>query len=114
MTNVRTPSTTTRLRWVLGLTSAAYFMVVLDSLVVITALPQMQRDLHASLASLQWTGRIYHSALEADGEIEVFDIWESQEALEKWGPEGFVPVLVDLGVELNPPTIHPVHNVIPA
>ena len=36
-----------RLRWVLGLTSTAYFMVVLDSLVVITALPQMQRDLHA-------------------------------------------------------------------
>jgi hypothetical protein len=37
MTNVRTPSTTTPLRWVLGLTSTAYFMVVLDSLVVITA-----------------------------------------------------------------------------
>lgn len=28
-----------RLGWVLGLTSAAYFMVVLDALVVITALP---------------------------------------------------------------------------
>jgi len=27
-----------RLGWILGLTSAAYFMVVLDSLVVITAL----------------------------------------------------------------------------
>ena len=33
-----------RLGWVLGLTSAAYFMVVLDSSVVLTALPQMQRD----------------------------------------------------------------------
>ena len=58
MTNVRTPSTT-RLRWVLGLTSTAYFMVVLDSLVVITALPRMQGDLHASLASLQWTVNSY-------------------------------------------------------
>ena len=57
-------------------------------------------------------GRLYHSALEADGEIEVFDIWESQEALEAWGPQGFVPVLIDLGVELHPPTIHPVRNVI--
>jgi EmrB/QacA subfamily drug resistance transporter len=45
----------TRLGWVLGLTSTAYFMVVLDSVVVITALPRMQRDLHASLSSLQWT-----------------------------------------------------------
>jgi EmrB/QacA subfamily drug resistance transporter len=64
MTNVRTPSTT-RLRWVLGLTSTAYFMVVLDSLVVITALPQMQGDLHASLASLQWTVNSYGIAFAA-------------------------------------------------
>jgi EmrB/QacA subfamily drug resistance transporter len=65
MTNLRTPSTTSRLRWVLGLTSAAYFMVVLDSLVVITALPQMQRDLHADLASLQWTVNSYGIAFAA-------------------------------------------------
>jgi hypothetical protein len=58
------------------------------------------------------TGRLDHFALEADGEIEVFDIWESQEALEAWGPQGFVPVLIDLGVELHPPTIHAVRNVI--
>jgi EmrB/QacA subfamily drug resistance transporter len=64
MTNVPTPSTT-RLRWVLGLTSTAYFMVVLDSLVVITALPQMQRDLHADLASLQWTVNSYGIAFAA-------------------------------------------------
>ena len=43
----------TRRGWVLGLTSAAYFMVVLDALVVITALPQMQRDLHVGLPALQ-------------------------------------------------------------
>src|SRR5262249_56666393 len=64
MTNVRTPSRT-RLRWVLGLTSTAYFMVVLDALVVITALPQMQRDLHADLASLQWTVNSYGIAFAA-------------------------------------------------
>jgi EmrB/QacA subfamily drug resistance transporter len=55
----------TRLRWVLGLMSTAYFMVVLDSLVVITALPQMQRDLHADLASLQWTVNSYGIAFAA-------------------------------------------------
>ena len=56
---------TGHLRWVLGLTSTAYFMVVLDSLVVITALPQMQRDLHAGLASLQWTVNSYGIAFAA-------------------------------------------------
>ncbi len=60
----------------------------------------------------QPAGRLYHCALEVDGEIEVFDVWESQEALDAFGPEGFVPVLIDLGVELHAPTIHPVRNVI--
>ena len=54
-----------RLGWVLGLTSTAYFMVVLDSVVVITALPRMQRDLHAGLASLQWTLTAYNIAFAA-------------------------------------------------
>lgn len=57
-------------------------------------------------------GRLEHFALEADGEVEVFDVWESAEALEAWGPEGFVPVLLDLGVELNPPTIRPIRNTV--
>ena len=53
------------LGWVLGLTSTAYFMVVLDSVVVITALPRMQRDLHAGVASLQWTLTAYNIAFAA-------------------------------------------------
>ena len=67
MTNTRPPSTATatQLRWVLGLTSTAYFMVVLDALVVTTALPRMQRDLHANLASLQWTVNSYGIAFAA-------------------------------------------------
>ncbi len=48
-----------------GLTSTAYFMVVLDSVVVITALPRMQRDLHVSLSSLQWTLNAYGIAFAA-------------------------------------------------
>jgi EmrB/QacA subfamily drug resistance transporter len=53
------------LGWVLGLTSTAYFMVVLDSVVVITALPRMQRDLHVGVASLQWTLTAYNIAFAA-------------------------------------------------
>ncbi len=55
----------THLRWVLGITSTAYFMVVLDALVVITALPRMRRDLHADLAALQWTVNSYGVAFAA-------------------------------------------------
>ena len=57
--------------------------------------------------------RLMHIAVEADGEIEVFDIWESPEALEGFG-SAFIPLLQDLGVELHPPTIHPVRNMITA
>src|SRR5260370_2854064 len=41
--------------WTLALTSVAFFMVVLDMLVVITALPAIRREFGASLAALQWT-----------------------------------------------------------
>ena len=58
-------ATNRRLGWVVGLTSTAYFMVVLDSVVVITALPRMQRDLHVSLSSLQWTLNAYGIAFAA-------------------------------------------------
>jgi EmrB/QacA subfamily drug resistance transporter len=59
------PAGRRRLGWVLGLTSAAYFMVVLDSVVVTVALPRMQRDLHAGLVSLQWTLTAYNIAFAA-------------------------------------------------
>ncbi len=59
------PSTSRALRWVVGLTSTAYFMVVLDAVVVITALPRMQRDLHVGVSSLQWTVNAYGIAFAA-------------------------------------------------
>jgi EmrB/QacA subfamily drug resistance transporter len=65
LTTTRTPGKPTHLGWVLGLTSTGYFMVILDSVVVITALPRMQRSLHASLSSLQWTLNAYGIAFAA-------------------------------------------------
>ncbi|HTZ85988.1 MAG TPA: MFS transporter, partial [Solirubrobacteraceae bacterium] len=47
------------LGWVLALTSTAYFMVALDALVVVTALPRMQHDLHVDFSSMQWTVNSY-------------------------------------------------------
>src|SRR4029453_7816461 len=46
-------------RWVLVLSSLASFMVVLDMLVVATALSAIQRDLGASLEDLEWTVNAY-------------------------------------------------------
>ncbi|HEY3868441.1 MAG TPA: DHA2 family efflux MFS transporter permease subunit [Actinocrinis sp.] len=48
-----------QLGWTLMLTSFAYFMVALDSLVVVTALPSIQHDLGAPLTSAQWTINAY-------------------------------------------------------
>jgi EmrB/QacA subfamily drug resistance transporter len=45
----------TNQRWVLRLTALASLMVVLDALVVSTALSTIRRDLHASPAQLEWT-----------------------------------------------------------
>lgn len=46
-------------RWVLGLSAVASFLVVLDQLVVATALSTIQRDLGASLEDLEWTVTAY-------------------------------------------------------
>ncbi len=51
--------------WTLALTSIAFFMVALDTLVVITALPAMQHDLHAGLSTLEWTVNAYSLAFAA-------------------------------------------------
>ena len=57
-------------------------------------------------------GRTYHVALESDGEIQVFDIWESQQQLEVFG-QTLVPILAGLGIKLDTlPTPSHVHNVI--
>jgi EmrB/QacA subfamily drug resistance transporter len=47
------------------LTSVAYFMVALDALVVVTALPSVHRDLGGSIGTLQWTVNIYSLAFGA-------------------------------------------------
>ncbi|HEY4569825.1 MAG TPA: MFS transporter [Kribbella sp.] len=46
-------------RWVLGLSAVASFMVILDMLVVATALSAIQADLGASLEELEWTVNAY-------------------------------------------------------
>jgi hypothetical protein len=56
-------------------------------------------------------GRSRHVALEKDGDILVFDIWESQEDFEAFGPT-LMPILTGLGVDVVEPVVGRVHNVI--
>jgi len=56
-------------------------------------------------------GRTLHVALESDGVVQVFDIWESQEEFDAFGPT-LVPILAELGVQLKEPMVASVHNVI--
>jgi EmrB/QacA subfamily drug resistance transporter len=48
-----------RTLWTFVITSLALFMVVLDNLVVSTALPVIRTDLNASLEGLEWTVNAY-------------------------------------------------------
>jgi hypothetical protein len=56
-------------------------------------------------------GRTYHVALETDGEINVFDVWDSQEAFDAFGAT-LMPILTELDVDPGTPMVSPVHNVI--
>jgi len=56
-------------------------------------------------------GRLYHVALETDGTIQVFDVWDSQESFDKFG-ETLVPILSELGAAPGEPMVSTVHNII--
>jgi hypothetical protein len=56
-------------------------------------------------------GRLYHVALETDGQIRVFDVWDSQESLDAFG-ETLVPLMTALGAVPGQPSVSKVHNLI--
>src|ERR1041384_8179201 len=45
--------------WTFAIVSVALFMVVLDNLVVTTALPSIRTDLGGGLSALEWTANAY-------------------------------------------------------
>ena len=53
------PEQPTRTGWALLLTSVAFFMVTLDSLVVVTALPAIHRELGGQVSTLEWAVNAY-------------------------------------------------------
>jgi hypothetical protein len=68
------------------------------------------RELEAAGAGAP-QGRTYHVALETNGKIDVFDVWESQEAFNAFGAT-LMPILTKLGVDPGTPMVAQVRNVI--
>ena len=56
-------------------------------------------------------GRLYHVALETDGKIQVFDVWDSQESFDAFGAT-LVPIMTGLGADPGQPMVANVHNII--
>ena len=56
-------------------------------------------------------GRLYHVALETDGQIQVFDVWDSEESFAAFG-ETLMPILASLGADPGQPMVSKVHNII--
>jgi hypothetical protein len=54
-------------------------------------------------------GRSSHFALESDGAIQIFDVWESQEDFDAFG-KTLVPILSNLGVQLGAPSVAIIYN----
>ncbi|WP_300603316.1 hypothetical protein [Trebonia sp.] len=56
-------------------------------------------------------GRLYHACFGFGDKLQVFDIWESQQAFDKFG-ETMIPIVQEVGVDLGQPMVEPVHNLI--
>jgi hypothetical protein len=57
-------------------------------------------------------GRLYHTCFGDGDRMQVFDIWESQEAFNKFG-ETLLPILAERGIDPGEPMVAPIHNTIP-
>jgi hypothetical protein len=56
-------------------------------------------------------GRLYHVALETDGQIQVFDVWDSEESFTAFG-ETLMPIMAGLDADPGQPMVSKVHNII--
>jgi hypothetical protein len=57
-------------------------------------------------------GRLYHACFGSGDKLQVFDVWESQQAFDKFG-ETLMPILQQVGLDTGQPMVEQVHNLIP-
>jgi hypothetical protein len=56
-------------------------------------------------------GRLHHSTFGPDEALMVYDIWESQEAFDRFG-QILMPALQQAGIDPGQPDIMPIHSVV--
>ena len=56
-------------------------------------------------------GRLHHSCFGEGDHLMVFEVWETQEASDKFG-ETLMPILAEVGIDPGQPAVMPVHNLI--
>lgn len=57
------------------------------------------------------SGRQYHASFGPKDDLMVFDVWTSQAAFDKFGKK-LMPILQQLGLNINAPSVMPIHKVI--
>jgi hypothetical protein len=63
----------------------------------------------AELGQAEPEGRIHHSCFGQDGDLMVYDIWESPESFEAFGAT-LIPILGELGIDPGEPAIMAIHR----
>jgi hypothetical protein len=56
-------------------------------------------------------GRIHHSCFGPETDLMVYEVWESQQAFENYGPV-LMPILQKAGIDPGTPDVMAVHNLI--
>jgi hypothetical protein len=69
---------------------------------------QAIRELDAAGAANP-AGRLHHSCFGTDNALMVYEVWESQQAFEEYGPV-LMPILDKVGIDPGTPDVMPVHN----
>lgn len=55
------------------------------------------------------SGRIHHSCIGDDGDLMVYDIWESAESFEAFG-QVLMPILGEIGIDPGEPAVMALHR----
>jgi hypothetical protein len=55
------------------------------------------------------SGRLHHSCFGEDGDLMVYDIWESPQNFEAFGA-ALMPILGEVGIDAGEPTVMTIHR----
>jgi len=56
-------------------------------------------------------GRLYHACYGSADRLRVFDVWDSPESFQNFGPT-LLPILEDIGIDPGQPEVVETHNIV--